>query len=237
MPRVNTVEHARKAYPESGIKKGDKYFWWKFRYGGKHMSLTEPKPSQLTQSEFLSGLYAIQERIGDLTADSAEDLESEVGEIASELRQLGEDCRDRKGNMPEGLQEGETGQMLESRADACDSAADELEGVEFDIDEEAMKEEAREELTQEYEDEGKWLSENDAEVAEQVVEDLGSHYTDAPAAERKELVKEELESNKEENEKLRKEIEEKIPEAVQDKVQERLDEIIDEIKNVSIDAE
>jgi hypothetical protein len=237
MPRVNTVEHARKDYPEAGIKKGDKYYWWKFRYGGKHMSTTPPKASQLTQSSFLSQLYEIQERLQSLEATDAESLKYEVDEIACELRNLSEECENNRSNMPDGLQEGEVGQMLESRAEACSSAADELEGIDFDIDEEALIEEAKEELAQEYEDENKFLSENEAEVAETVAEDLGSRYTDATEAERKELVKEELESNKEENEKLRKEIEEKIPELVEDKKQERLDEIIGEIQNISIDCE
>ena len=234
MPRVNTVEHARKDYPEAGIKKGDKYYWWKFRYGGKHMSTTPPKPSQLTQSSFLSQLYEIQERLQSLDATDAESLKSEVEEIAGELRNLSEECENNKSNMPDGLQEGEVGQMLESRAEACSSAADELEGIDFDIDEEALIEEAKEELTQEYEDENKFLSEDEKEIADEMEGELGNLSTDE---ERAAAIKEELESNKEENEKLRKEIEEKIPELVEDKKQERLDEILGEVQNVSIDCE
>jgi hypothetical protein len=230
MPRVNTVEHARKDYPEAGIKKGDKYYWWKFRYGGKHMSTTPPKASQLTQSSFLSQLYEIQERLQCLEATDAESLKSEVEEIAGELRSLSEECENNRSNMPDGLQEGEVGQMLESRTEACSSAADELEGIDFDIDEEALIEEAKEELAQEYEDEGKWLSEDEKEITEELKAE-GAQEDLAYA------VPDHLKCNKEENEKLRKEIEEKIPELVEDKKQERLDEIIGEIQNISIDCE
>ena len=33
MPRVST-QKAAKDYPDQGIKKGDQYFHWKFRFGG-----------------------------------------------------------------------------------------------------------------------------------------------------------------------------------------------------------
>lgn len=123
---------ARKDYPESGIKKGEEYYHWKFRFGGIHRSKTPPKPSQLTQSEFLSTLYDLQERLGNLQADNAEDLKTDVEEIASELRDLGQDCQGKLDNMPDGLQQGETGQLLEQRADSCENAADELEGIDFE---------------------------------------------------------------------------------------------------------
>jgi hypothetical protein len=60
MPRVNFVKKARKAIPSSGIKVGDSYYWWKFRYGGKFVSKERPRQSQLTQSK-LSGVYAAEE--------------------------------------------------------------------------------------------------------------------------------------------------------------------------------
>ena len=64
MPRVHHVK-AAKDYPDHGIKKGEMYFHWKFRYGGKHRSKVRPRSSQLTQSDFLSQMYGIQEEIED----------------------------------------------------------------------------------------------------------------------------------------------------------------------------
>jgi hypothetical protein len=52
MARAHFVKKARKAIPGTDIKKGDSYYWWKFRFGGKRTSKTAPKASQLTQSEF-----------------------------------------------------------------------------------------------------------------------------------------------------------------------------------------
>ncbi len=64
MPRVTHVRKARKDNPV--CKAGESYYWWKFRFGGKHYSLTYPKPSQLTQSVYLSVIYACQEQWSEL---------------------------------------------------------------------------------------------------------------------------------------------------------------------------
>ena len=43
MPRVHHVKSARKDNPVA--KKGESYYWWKFRYGGKRYSKT-PRPGR-----------------------------------------------------------------------------------------------------------------------------------------------------------------------------------------------
>jgi len=132
MPRVNKVEHARKDYPEYGIKKGEAYFWWKFRFGGKRVSKTYPKPSQLTQSEFLSTIYDINERLEQFAASSPSDAREQIDELASELRDIASEQEDKLNNMPEGLQQGSTGELLQGRADACEDLASNLEQVDTD---------------------------------------------------------------------------------------------------------
>lgn len=135
MPRVTHVKAARADVKGSDIKKGESYYWWKFRYGGKHVSRTPPKASQLTQSAFLSGLYSVQEAIGKLTADDG--LPDAVASLAQDLRDLGDDCQGSYDNMPEGLQQGDTGQLLEARVQAVNDAADGLEAIDFDDRDEA----------------------------------------------------------------------------------------------------
>lgn len=130
MARAHFVKKALKDNPVA--KKGESYYWWKFRFGGKHYSKTPPKASQLTSSEFLSSMYELEERISELSADSLEDLQSEVQSIIDDLRQLGEEQEEKLSNMPDGLQEGEVGQMLQERADECENMASELEGLDFD---------------------------------------------------------------------------------------------------------
>jgi flagellar biosynthesis chaperone FliJ len=124
MAKVTFVKSARKDNPVA--KKGESYYWWKPMVGGrggaKRYSKERPSRSQLTQSEFLSALYGIED--GDMaSAQTPEEFKS----IAEALRDLGQEQQDKYDNMPEGLQQGDTGQMLEERAQNCESWADEIE--------------------------------------------------------------------------------------------------------------
>lgn len=130
MARATFVKKARKAVPAADIKVGDSYYWWKFRFGGKHYSKTPPKQSQLTQSAFYSTLYDIQERAGDLPADDG--LPSERDSIVSDLEDLKSECESSLENVPDSLKEAPTGQLLQERIDALDSAIGELEGIDMD---------------------------------------------------------------------------------------------------------
>jgi len=153
MPRVNVVKKAAKDYPEQGIKKGQEYFWWKFRFGPMVRSKEHPKPWQLTRSEFYSTLYQIQDALGKITAEDVESLQQQVQDLAGQIRELGEECQEKHDNMPDSLQDSETGELLTSRAEAMESAADELEGIDFDNFEEPTDDEVREELEGELGDE------------------------------------------------------------------------------------
>lgn len=128
MPRVHFVKKARKDYPNAGIAKGESYYWWKFRYGGKQMSKTPPKPSQLTQSAFLSQLYDLQERVAEFGADDKDTVVDFLNELRDEVENLASECQDSLDNMPYELQESsESGQLLQERIDM-------LEGVQMEID-------------------------------------------------------------------------------------------------------
>lgn len=136
MPRVHFVNKARKDNP--AVKKGESYYWWEFRYGGKRYSATHPRQSQLTQSEFLSQMYSFQEQLEDAT--SIEDIAG----LPDEIRQLGEEQTEKKDNMPESLQYGPTGELLDERAEAMETWASELEDIINESDD--ADDEEREEL-------------------------------------------------------------------------------------------
>lgn len=138
MPRVHHVLNARKDNP--AVKKGESYYWWAFRYGGKRYSVTRPKSSQLTQSSFLGGMYSIQESFEETTITTLFDAQSYAEEAAGNLRELGEEAADSLANMPEGLQEGDVGQMLQERCDYAEEMADTLENIDFEeIDEDEIR--------------------------------------------------------------------------------------------------
>lgn len=134
MPRVNYVKAAAKDNPVA--KKGESYYWWKPRYGAKRYSKMQPRPSQTTTSDFLSRQMELEERLGDLRGYSTfEELKSDIEEIISEIRMLGEEQADKLSNMPDSLQQGPTGELLEGRSSGCEDWAGELEGVDLDVDE------------------------------------------------------------------------------------------------------
>ena len=140
MATVNFVKKARKDNP--AVKKGESYYWWAFRFGGTHYSKTQPRPSQLTQSEFLSTIYSIGEDLED--AEASENLRENIADAISNLETLQEETRDKFDNMPEGLQQGDTGQLLEERVSAIDDMLSELNAIDTepgdDLDEAALKE-------------------------------------------------------------------------------------------------
>jgi DNA-binding ferritin-like protein len=129
---------ARKNYPANGIKKGDRYYYVTVKTGPRSSrtirSLTRPKHWELTGSEFYSTLWRIEDERFD-AVNGAQDLK----DIAEELRQLGEKQQEKFDNMPEGLQQGATGQLLEERAQNCEAWADDIENAADEL-ESALKE-------------------------------------------------------------------------------------------------
>lgn len=138
MPKVHFVKKARKNNKKAGIKKGQSYWWWSHRMKGsvsgfKRYSLKPPRPSQLTLSEFWQAVYSVQESVED-AGPEPDDVISTLRDVANQIREAGEACDEKFNNMPDGLQQGETGQLLEARRDACSTLADQLEEVADNIE-------------------------------------------------------------------------------------------------------
>lgn len=130
------------------IAKGESYYWWQFKNGPKKISKDRPKPSQLTQSNYLSQLYDIQERMEDIKAESPGDLEGIIEEFKNELEILKDETESSLENMPESLQSSPTGELLQERIDALDNAISELECIDCEY-EEPEDEEIKDELKEE----------------------------------------------------------------------------------------
>lgn len=133
MPRVYSVKKARKDHG-NGIKKGDSYYFWTFMHGPTMKSKTYPKPSQLTRSEYLSQGYGIQESL-DRLFQTFDDIEGDVEQVKDELEQLRDETQEKYDNQPPGLQEGDTGQLLQERADLVDELISRIEDIEMEYDE------------------------------------------------------------------------------------------------------
>lgn len=147
MPQIYQVKKTRKDQGNCekcgvAIKKGDPYRYWEFRFGGRHVRCMkpecDPKPSDLTNSPFLSTLASIQETTFD--ADNLEDLESARDDVKGQLEELRDETQGSLDNMPEGLQQGDTGQLLQERIDALEEAINELDNMDFSSDVEEREE-------------------------------------------------------------------------------------------------
>lgn len=118
---------AAKDYPQHGIKKGDTYWFAQIKTGPRSSrtlrQIAPFKRSQLTTSDYQGQLYDWEDDKGNLgEMDGAQDL-------ADRIRALGEEQQEKLDNMPEGLQSGSSGELLQERADACAQAAEEIEEV------------------------------------------------------------------------------------------------------------
>lgn len=167
MTRLHFVKKARKDYPQYGIKKGESYYWWKFRYGSKRMSKTQPRQSQLTQSEFLSTVYGVQEDLEDLSAsDFEEDLEEARHKAKDTLEELRDETQEKHDNMPDQLQDSETGELLQNRGDELDNMINDLDGVDCEVDEESI----RQDIISEYPNPENLTEEQKEEAEEKIKE-------------------------------------------------------------------
>lgn len=72
-------------------------------------------------SEFWSAAHTITEELDN--AEGPEDVRTQ----AEELRNLGQETRDKYDGLPEGFQQGATGELLDERANACEQLADDWE--------------------------------------------------------------------------------------------------------------
>lgn len=124
---------AAKDYPGNGIAKGDTYFYVKIKTGPYSSrtirSLTRPKRWELTTSEFYSQLWPIEDEGFDQISEP-----SDLRDVAEQLRELGNEQQEKFDNMPDGLQQGDTGAMIEERAQQCEEWADAIETAADDLE-------------------------------------------------------------------------------------------------------
>src|SRR3990167_3481460 len=142
MAKVYTVKKARKDQGPCGkcgiqIKAGEGYLYWAFMIGGRggplHKRCLQPQcsplPSDLTQSDFWGTVYELQARTWD--DSDLDSLESDKDSVRDDLQSLLDDTSGKLDNMPEGLQQGDVGQLLQERIDALESTINDLDSIDI----------------------------------------------------------------------------------------------------------
>ena len=153
MPKVNEVQNCKTSGLTCGkcgevIPKGGPYVWWKFMRGGKYVRCKKPscasRPADLTRSEFWSFVYEMHYLANHISESIIiDDLISERDDVVSQLEEQADELEGKLDNMPDGLRDGDTGQMLQERSDALREMASSLESVDTDLDDDLSDEDRR----------------------------------------------------------------------------------------------
>lgn len=133
MPKLHFVKKARKDNPVA--VRGESYYWWKFAFGSKQFSKAAPSRSRLTQSDFFIRLYDLEDSF--TASESAANLADQFEAFSSELEELRDEQEEKLENMPESLQAGPTGELLQERYDALEEWVNEIESLDTDYDEDS----------------------------------------------------------------------------------------------------
>lgn len=151
------------------INVGESYYTWCFYGGQPQYSKERPKPSQLTQNWFKQELYSIQEKIEEFEPEDVEDVATFVDDIRSDAESLRDECQEHLDNMPEQLQDSDSGQTLQDRIDNLDSVIGDIDNFNSEFESEIEKEDDEtddEFLERQSEEKQQWLDDKTSEIQE-----------------------------------------------------------------------
>lgn len=151
------------------INVGESYYTWCFYGGQPQYSKEKPKPSQLTQNWFKQELYSIQEKIEEFEPEDVEDVATFVDDIRSDAESLRDECQEHLDNMPEQLQDSDSGQTLQERIDNLDSVIGDIDNFDSEFESEIEKEDDESDdefLERQSEEKQQWLDDKTSEIQE-----------------------------------------------------------------------
>ncbi len=151
------------------IPKGSSYYTWQLFHSPQQYSLTPPTKRQLTNNAHLLQMYDFEDVLSGLSPDN-DDFVGEVESLISEVENYKDELDGRLNNMPDHLQEADSGQILTERIDSLDGFLDELNNVDLEIDIEEEVDEHELELEREDETDDEWeekVQEKKNEILEQ----------------------------------------------------------------------
>lgn len=160
MGKVSIIKKSRKEFKCNKCGKvipaGSRYYKGEINFGPTIVRCEECK---LESWEVTTSDYQLS--VGQIVYKWRDDYNLEEGvneDIASALEEIRDDLQDRLDNMPEGLQEGDVGQLLQERIDSLEDVISNLEALDIEsMKEDVATEFADEHLTEEErEDDPSW---------------------------------------------------------------------------------
>ena len=131
-----------------GIGKGEPYYKAYPYYGPKDgivrcTGCGHPRPSEITSSDKLSRIYAVQEQLDDWTGeasvDGLEDLRAMIDEARSELEEVASEYNESADNMEEYFSGSSQVDEIREKADEVEGWAQQLDDVDTAIEEAEQK--------------------------------------------------------------------------------------------------
>ena len=160
MGKVQIIKKSRKEFKCNRCGKvipaGSTYYKGEINFGP---TIVRCEDCKLESWEVTTSDYQLS--VGQIIYKWRDDYNLEDGtneDLASALEEIKDDLQDRLDNMPEGLQEGDVGQLLQERIDSLESAISDLESIDVDsMKQDIASEFADEHLTpEEQEDDPTW---------------------------------------------------------------------------------
>lgn len=134
MGKVQVIKKSRKEYKCSKCGKvipaGSRYYKGEINFGPTIIRCTE---CGLEHWEVTTSDYQL--RAGEIVYRWKENYEASqdgIDSITNDLQELCDELQDRLDNMPEGLQDGDVGQLLQERIDTLEDAISEMESIDID---------------------------------------------------------------------------------------------------------
>ena len=134
MPAVVKKVKAQKDYPQFGVKRGQQHFTWSVPMGGvfvKFRSMTQPKKSQLVAPGYQQDFAVLQE-----TAEALGEIHdtSDIDSLIDEITALKDETEEKYNNMPQQLQGGDTGVLMQERVTELETWIEELSNIMSDAE-------------------------------------------------------------------------------------------------------
>jgi hypothetical protein len=135
---VHYVAKARKSHTTSvgdTILVGQPYWWWKWAFGKKQVSLTKPTAAQLDKYPYTvaKAWEELKSRAEEMTSSDEVDA-SELEELISELEEFRDQREEAISNMEEYFQESEQLESMKEMLEEVEGTISELENIETDED-------------------------------------------------------------------------------------------------------
>lgn len=164
MGKVQYIKKARKQWKcnkcLSIIEVGESYYKGEINFGPTIVRCTK---CRLQHWEVTTSEYSL--RVGEFVNTWADEADLHDGlpeELASELEGIRDEVQERLDNMPEQLQYSPTGELLQERIDALESAQSDLECIDVDDIKRSAVEDVMSDLIAEYVDAHPEVDEDDA---------------------------------------------------------------------------